>query len=741
MQTTKFWIASVALLGLLFVGPPLLPEGAPDVMAQTQEREPIRDPIDDPTDPDPNTAPDANNDTDETDEGQSTTTDVLANDSDSDGYLDATSVTVSSQPSNGSASVGSYGNITYTPDSGFSGTDTYTYLVQDDDGAFGSATVTITVNAVQPTTEFKSLNRSVSGEVPGVVDGRVSSDWDFTDQSFYTLYYDDPEGGGIQSNSTQLPQYAGLGPATASFSAGDLDPAKGWRLIQRDFGNASRAPAAPYYMLYNKYSGILRLFLYNTAPGEYTFSSARLSHASTGDKTSTLEFEDPRASINDYVDGTRLETVSDAGAGWIYADFNLQSYDPDVSSAANAQYQLKLVGVRESDVQLEGGITLQQVLASSSGSSISFADIGAAREQGKRNFSKVTDALSWIQTEADSAEANDKWYADIMTDLAATADDVSSFGPWVGAAVGVIKTFLGSGNGGSTPLRFRGDLELSGDITTDFKLFALTFRVPGADHPANPSAGRPIPAYDQPTGILGIRNRPEVYSSTDFQSESGCQYYVEYYRTYSFDAPTVVVNPQADISISDTDFQFYSDSGRTSWGSASQVEGETVTDGIDGGTFGCYAPARKFFEMGLRVVYRPSQNPGNFDDFVYMKSFEEADTPSKQQAVLASTSQRQKSAQTRDRIASFGVEMASRNPVRRVAQWEVQTPETSTLSLRVYNTLGQMVIEKRVQTSAFGRKQVSVSSSTLSPGSYFARFHFSSSEGEKVVTRRFTVVK
>jgi len=96
-----------------------------------------------------NDAPIATDDDATTDEDTSVSIDVLANDSD-DGTLDPASVTVGSGPSNGSASVdGSTGAVTYTPDSGFTGSDSFTYTVADTEGAVsGEATVSVTVNAV-----------------------------------------------------------------------------------------------------------------------------------------------------------------------------------------------------------------------------------------------------------------------------------------------------------------------------------------------------------------------------------------------------------------------------------------------------------------------------------------------------------------------------------------------------------------------------------------------------------------
>ena len=67
---------------------------------------------------------------------------VLANDYDPDGF--PLTVTGATQGANGSTEVHANGTITYTPNAGFSGSDTFTYTVSDGCGST-TATVTITV--------------------------------------------------------------------------------------------------------------------------------------------------------------------------------------------------------------------------------------------------------------------------------------------------------------------------------------------------------------------------------------------------------------------------------------------------------------------------------------------------------------------------------------------------------------------------------------------------------------------
>ncbi|MEZ6130828.1 MAG: Ig-like domain-containing protein [Planctomycetaceae bacterium] len=90
-----------------------------------------------------NDAPVAVDDSDSTSEGDSVEIDVLINDTDAeDDNLTVASVT---QPANGTAVINADGSITYTPDSGFSGTDTFTYIANDGHADSNVATVTVTV--------------------------------------------------------------------------------------------------------------------------------------------------------------------------------------------------------------------------------------------------------------------------------------------------------------------------------------------------------------------------------------------------------------------------------------------------------------------------------------------------------------------------------------------------------------------------------------------------------------------
>ncbi|CAA9275684.1 MAG: RTX toxins and related Ca2+-binding proteins [uncultured Acidimicrobiales bacterium] len=110
---------------------------------------------------------------------------VLANDTDADG--NALSSGSASAPANGTAALNTDGSFTYTPNTGFVGTDTFTYVVSDGEGSTDSGLVTINVTSTNgppvagDDTYTADTNNALTVPTPGVLandtdpDGNVLS--------------------------------------------------------------------------------------------------------------------------------------------------------------------------------------------------------------------------------------------------------------------------------------------------------------------------------------------------------------------------------------------------------------------------------------------------------------------------------------------------------------------------------------------------------------------------------------
>ena len=93
-----------------------------------------------------NDNPIAANDFVTTNEDNSVIVNVLSNDSDVDG--DSLAINSVTKSSNGAAAIISGNRIMYTPNANFNGKDSFGYTIRDGKGGSSSATVTVTVNAI-----------------------------------------------------------------------------------------------------------------------------------------------------------------------------------------------------------------------------------------------------------------------------------------------------------------------------------------------------------------------------------------------------------------------------------------------------------------------------------------------------------------------------------------------------------------------------------------------------------------
>ncbi|MEN9502910.1 MAG: hypothetical protein RI964_2195 [Pseudomonadota bacterium] len=113
-----------------------------------------------------NTAPTANPDTATTTTGSAISVDVLANDTDANG--DTLSIDSYTQGTSGSVTLNA-GKLIYTPNAGFTGTDTFTYIVSDGTDVT-SATVTVTVAAPSIVTAAADTVTVMAGSTANTLD-------------------------------------------------------------------------------------------------------------------------------------------------------------------------------------------------------------------------------------------------------------------------------------------------------------------------------------------------------------------------------------------------------------------------------------------------------------------------------------------------------------------------------------------------------------------------------------------
>ncbi|WP_257456854.1 hypothetical protein [Archangium lipolyticum] len=392
-----------------------------------------------------------------------------------------------------------------------------------------------------------------------VGDPNLDPNWDWTPSGAgHTLYFTD-QLGIVRSTVRQLPFYTAGHPLNTLEK--DMYPQDGWVLAYRDFGTPTAAPDVPFFVLYNKYRGILRVMLFNSRELTYTRFNLELSFKSSTAAGALLTYSDAtRAFLNDY-DATKVESFmveANSINGWIYGDFMLTGYDPALNDAT--QLRLQLRGMDVSNVTLESTeFTLSQVFSDANpGSSSNLgSNLVESATKGHKYYKDVASAVKSVRETASKA-ADGTWWKSIVQGLVGTPSSpsaLSKIAPIVGGLVGFITTFIGGLDDPAPrePLNFQGSLKMSGTITLSAPLYALDFATKytiGGGNP--PDYYRPL--NDISWGIFNLASKPIVKAKVEREcSRTGCVMR----RTHSVDSlPSHVFNPSAGLQLVSVRYAF-----------------------------------------------------------------------------------------------------------------------------------------------------------------------------------------
>ncbi|MHC6648279.1 tandem-95 repeat protein [Alteromonas sp. HB246098] len=189
-----------------------------------------------------NDAPVATNDSANTNEDNDVIIDVLANDSDVDG--DALSVTAVSA-SAGAASVNSNGDVLYTPPADFNGPVTLNYTVSDGNGGTDSASVSVTVNAVNDAPIANPDSGTVNEDSSVIIDV-LTNDTDVDGDALSITNAASPNGSVTfnGNNITFTPTADFNGATTVTYTISDGAGGTGSGTVTINVTNVNDAPVA-----------------------------------------------------------------------------------------------------------------------------------------------------------------------------------------------------------------------------------------------------------------------------------------------------------------------------------------------------------------------------------------------------------------------------------------------------------------------------------------------------------------
>ncbi|GEM_PF-6413163 len=293
----------------------------------------------------------------------------------------------------------------------------------------------------------------------------------------------------------------------------DYEPDEGWVLIQRDFGTATLGTTHPYFILYNKYSGILRLFIAlagDYEEGNYSDALVTLEFQNTNRRTAILEHytKDFARSALDRFDNTitRLEVSNefsnDQPFWWQHADF-VMNYDPcTCESEAFLKFNVRLVNDATLNFSLNGTAVPQ---------------IDQTGRQNSDGVQTIQNALNFVDGSVSNYKKLNTAVSTFNSIIGATAPAaVASSAATGGLALGPVLA-LGAfwvtaskfGQSSSNkPATYDINLEGSGNLLSTTSGTERSFSIPGSDNTnLDPPA---LLDYNNTLGVFSLNETPTV---------------------------------------------------------------------------------------------------------------------------------------------------------------------------------------------------------------------------------------
>ena len=323
----------------------------------------------------------------------------------------------------------------------------------------------------------------------------------------------------------------------------------GWELLRRGFGltdlNTYTTDPVPnaYLVLYNKYTGIMRVLLKVCSGADYNAAKITLTFNSLSQiKTDLLEIS--RGSVS-AIDKQFSPTGFAAGSKylndntkWFYADFPMM-YDP---CTCNYKSKLNILSelVSSSQISLEGGITGDIYSKNIGGKaqiqkdgSFAWKDFsGLVNGKASTAYTSINGFVTASQNFSNALGANaDKTasinlFGNALKNNQFLKSGLSAF-PWLKSAVGLIDIFTGGGKTAPVPqevkllpLSVNLSMKLNGSITTVNPYHNIIFTNPGSkDAQLDPDA---YPYYNEVMGVFNLIKTPSVFIANQNTSQVCC---------------------------------------------------------------------------------------------------------------------------------------------------------------------------------------------------------------------------
>jgi hypothetical protein len=425
------------------------------------------------------------------------------------------------------------------------------------------------------------------------------------------LIYDVQLGSSLPPTSIINPNYDPNGATNHLSLNPDYLPEDGWELLYVDLGldrdgnwNPQSSAGDLYLILYNKYRGIIRVFVAIVAAGQNSMVEMQLKMYG-GNNTALFASIDKVQQPLRYFDPTNIASNTQLfsnnatnSPNWFYADFPV-NYDPctceDYENTVPSMFEFKVELQSVGSIELigESSGTLKMIEKTAGGSTQSSWDkfygttkkVQGSIAAGRKGFKDFDAFKADLKNTADNSGSSNK------ADMKAAIDNLTGFltdeipalgvVPYVSEALALIDFFTGGGKKSGPqevifpPMSIQLEHRFTGSLRLASNYIDRSIYTPGSSFtPQNTNAlGQPLPngdprypIYNEILGVYTLLDKPKVDMYTgltyleqeeDYQQGDPPQFRVVESRSrkwFKIDQQSIkiAVNPASQLTLEET---------------------------------------------------------------------------------------------------------------------------------------------------------------------------------------------
>jgi hypothetical protein len=320
----------------------------------------------------------------------------------------------------------------------------------------------------------------------------------------------------------------------------DRLPQDGWELIKYDFGfNENGTPKTTpvgyiYLVLYNKFTGVLRIFVAGDRPQAFNGASMQIKFIS-GKMTNALSNPSKIYALDQFENTPSISAVADYNnnnAKWFYADFQI-GYDP-CTCIYESSLVIQIRLINKSIIQLSGALDGKLTNIDNGSGSVSdkgfsfnpsnLANIAAKAQKSYDDFANFTnDQLRALKVEGKTDIQltieqlfKKKSLTDFQQEIKKSSFLQSGLKslPYIGAAVSLVDFFVGGGKEGPQevkimPMALNASIDLKGTLEATYLYGDITFYTPGSKN-AETKNPTDYPYYNEVLGTFNLLKTPKI---------------------------------------------------------------------------------------------------------------------------------------------------------------------------------------------------------------------------------------